>query len=139
MPKFSLKSNDRLNTCHHLLQMLFRAVVKDDDCAVIEGHRPRRRQNQLHKQGKSKVRWPNGKHNVMPSEAGDVGPYVKGIGIPWDDHEAFYAFALKVQKKAEELGIQLRWGGDWDGDGDFTDQNFNDLVHWELLSTEQEE
>jgi hypothetical protein len=30
------------------------------------------------------------------------------------------------------MGIGLRWGGDWDSDKDFSDQNFDDLVHWEL-------
>ncbi|MBU0969197.1 MAG: M15 family peptidase [Proteobacteria bacterium] len=138
MPKFSLKSNDKLNTCHPLLQELFREVVKTDDCSIVEGQRSRRRQNQLFKEGKSKLKWPEGKHNRMPSEAVDVGPWIEGQGIPWDDPEYFYSFALKVQKKADELGIRLRWGGDWDGDGDTTDQTFNDLAHWELLSTEKE-
>lgn len=137
MPKFSLKSNDRLNTCHPLLQELFREVVKDDDCAVIEGHRSRRRQNQLFKAGKSKVRFPDGKHNVMPSEAVDVAPWFPKKRIPWNEPAQFYFFAGNVKAKARELGIRIRWGGDWDGDGDVMDQNFNDLAHYELLSTER--
>jgi len=137
MPKFSNNSDLRLDTCHTLLQELFRAVVKDDDCAIIEGHRIRRRQNELYRQGKSKVKWPDGKHNIMLSEAVDVGPWLKGKGIPWDDAKQFYFFAGKVAAKAIELGIQVRWGGDWDGDGDVTDQQFNDLPHWELLSTQR--
>lgn len=137
MPKFSTKSKDRLNTCHPLLQELFREVVKKDDCAIIEGQRPRRRQNQLFNDGKSKVKWPDGKHNSMPSEAVDAGPWLKKKGIPWNDHKQFYFFAGKVKAKAASLGIQIRWGGDWDGDGDVTDQNFNDLPHWELISTER--
>ena len=24
----------------------------------------------------------------------------------------------------------LKWGGDWDNDGDFDDQTFNDYPHW---------
>jgi peptidoglycan L-alanyl-D-glutamate endopeptidase CwlK len=27
----------------------------------------------------------------------------------------------------------VRFGGDWDGDKDITDQKFNDLVHFELI------
>ena len=133
MPKFSLKSNDRLNTCHPLLQKLFREVVKEDDCAALEGHRPRRRQNRLFKEGKSKLKYPKGKHNTMPSMAVDVGPWLKEKGIPWKSTGQWYFFAGKVKAKAEELGIQVRWGGDWDRDGDVTDQNFNDLAHWELV------
>lgn len=138
MPRFSIKSDDRLNTCHPLLQELFREVVKDTDCAIIEGHRVRRRQNQLYQQGKSKVKWPDGKHNRMLSEAADVAPYLEKVGIPWGDSDQFYFFAGKVKAKADELGIKVRWGGDWDGDGNVSDQSFNDLAHWELISTEKE-
>lgn len=140
MPKFSLKSNDKLDTCHPLIQELFRAVVVEDDCTIIEGHRERRRQNQLFRQGLSKVKWPDGKHNVLPSLAVDVAPYLserKDNRIPWNEPRQFHYFAGKVKAKAKALGIRIRWGGDWDGDGDLADQDFNDLAHWELLSTER--
>lgn len=138
MPKFSLKSNEKLDTCHPLLQELFREVVKDDDCTVVEGHRSRKRQNRLFREGKSKLQWPRGKHNVMPSEAVDAAPWIPGKQIPWDDPRQFYYFAGKVKAKARQLGIRVRWGGDWDGDGDVSDQQFNDLVHWELVSGERQ-
>lgn len=33
-----------------------------------------------------------------------------------------------------KLGIDIRWGGNWDMDGEpVTDQNFQDLVHFELV------
>ena len=35
--------------------------------------------------------------------------------------------------RAVELGIRLRWGGDWDGDNELRDQTFNDLVHFEVI------
>lgn len=137
MPKFSLKSEDRLNTCHPLLQELFREVIKTTDCAIVEGHRNRRRQVLLFRQGRSRVTWPDGKHNVMPSLAVDAGPWIKDKGIPWDEPENFYYFAGKVKAKARQLGIDIRWGGDWDGDDDVRDQNYNDLAHWELVSVER--
>ncbi|MBU0971016.1 MAG: M15 family peptidase [Proteobacteria bacterium] len=139
MAQFSNKSNLQLDTCHPLLQELFREVVKEYDCAIIEGHRARRRQNQLFQQGKSKVQWPEGKHNIMPSMAVDVGPWIKDKGIPWDEPNQFYTFSGFVLGKASQLGIQVRWGGDWDGDKDVSDQQFNDLAHWELLSSEKKE
>lgn len=139
MPKFFNKSDMKLDTSHPLLQELFREVIKEYNCAVVEGHRARRRQNQLFKNGKSKVKWPEGKHNVMPSEAVDVAPWIKNVGIPWKSPNQFYNFAGFVKAKALELGIQVRWGGDWDGDGDVNDQSFNDLAHWELVSTDKKE
>lgn len=138
MPKFSNKSDLALDTCHPLLQELFREVIKGRDCTIIEGHRTRRRQNQLFEQGLSKVKWPDGKHNTMPAEAVDAGPYFPGKGIPWDEQENFYAFAGYVQGIAKKLGIKIRWGGDWDGDNDVKDQKFNDLAHFELISTDKE-
>jgi peptidoglycan L-alanyl-D-glutamate endopeptidase CwlK len=137
MPKFSLKSEDRLSTCHPLLQELFQEVIKTDDCAIIEGHRNRRRQDQLFRQGKSTKKWPNGKHNTVPSQAVDVAPWFPKKRIPWDEPENFYYFAGKVKAKARELGIQIRWGGDWNSNNDVTDQTLHDLPHFELLSTDR--
>jgi peptidoglycan L-alanyl-D-glutamate endopeptidase CwlK len=30
------------------------------------------------------------------------------------------------------MGIKIRWGGDWDSDGDINDNRFDDLVHVEI-------
>ena len=138
MSRYSNKSNLQLDTCHPLLIELFREVIKEHDCAIVEGQRSRRRQNQLYRQGKSKVKWPDSRHNEMPSMAVDAAPWLKGRGIPWDEPNQFYIFAGFVLSKAKQLGIQIRWGGDWDMDHDVNDQWFNDLSHFELLSTEKE-
>ena len=139
MALFSNKSNMKLDTSHPLLQELFRAVVKEDDCTIVEGQRGMTRQNQLFSQGKSKLKWPDSTHNSMPSMGVDAAPYIPGKGIPWEHPEQFYFFAGKVMAKARQLGIPVRWGGDWDRDGDVKDQRFNDLAHWELLGTEKKE
>lgn len=126
MPRFGQRSNERLNTCHPDLQRLFRAVVAVIDCSVLEGHRSLERQAELLASGKSKVR--RSKHNASPSLAVDVAPYP----IDWQDTQRFVDFGRFVEAKAREMGISLRWGGDWDGDGDRSDQTFDDLVHFEL-------
>ena len=33
---------------------------------------------------------------------------------------------------ASQMGIDIIWGGDWDGDTDLKDNAFDDLVHFEL-------
>jgi peptidoglycan L-alanyl-D-glutamate endopeptidase CwlK len=33
---------------------------------------------------------------------------------------------------AAELGVKLRWGLDWDQNGDIRDNTFNDQYHFEL-------
>lgn len=131
MPKFGPRSTKNLSEAHPLLQELFNEVIKHYDCAVIEGHRPKEEQDKAFHGGKSRVQWPNSKHNKQPSLAVDVCPYP----IDWNDTKRFYYFAGKVIATAELMGIDVRWGGDWDSDNDFRDQTFNDLPHFELRST----
>jgi peptidoglycan L-alanyl-D-glutamate endopeptidase CwlK len=102
------------------------------DCSIIDGHRNRERQNRFYREGRSKVQWPDGKHNKAPSEAIDAGSYIPGKGISWNANQCCF-FAGMVKAKALELGIKIRWGGDWDSDNDVNDQKFNDLVHFELI------
>ena len=128
MAKFGAASLMRLETCHPLIQLLFRQVVRDFDCTIIKGHRGKEEQNDAVRDGKSKLEWPNSKHNVQPSHAVDAGPWP----LDWDDTYSFYLFAGWVLATARMLNIPIRWGGDWDSDLDIHDQNFNDLVHFEL-------
>ncbi|MBI9092461.1 MAG: M15 family metallopeptidase [Desulfobacterium sp.] len=132
MPDYSSKSKQRLATCHPDLQRLFNAVIEAVDCSIIEGHRNRDRQDRFYREGRSKVQWPEGKHNKTPSLAVDAAPYIPGKGISWEVKQCCY-FAGMVKIKALELGIAIRWGGDWDNDNDVNDQSFNDLVHFELI------
>tara|TARA_R110002020_G_scaffold234671_2_gene446766 strand:+ start:165 stop:557 length:393 start_codon:yes stop_codon:yes gene_type:complete len=128
MPKFSKKSKAKLNTCDKRLIELFNKVVKKFDCTIIEGHRSKDRQNKLFDEGKSKLQYPNGKHNATPSMAVDVAPYP----IDWNDRERFTYFAGYVIGIAYQMGLKIRWGGDWDMDTEVKDNNFDDLPHFEI-------
>lgn len=131
MPHFSVRSIARLSTCDQRLFDLFSEVVKQRDCTVLEGFRSKEVQDKYFAEGKSKLKWPNGKHNTQPlSQAVDVAPYIYKA-ISWSTNDCI-EFAQFVLATAEKMGIELRWGGDWDGDGDRSDQTFNDLVHFEL-------
>lgn len=153
MPKYGEKSAAHLETCSRPLQVLFSEVVQDYDNSVLEGHRGEERQNNMVATGRSKTPWPRGKHNTNPSQALDAAPYIPGRGVPWPqvpehlqdlgpDEQAllnqyikdigqFYHFAGYVEGTARQLGIGLRWGGDWDRDHNISDQTFDDLVHFE--------
>lgn len=128
MPKFSAVSHDRLNTCDPRLRQLFERVVEQYDCSILVGFRGREEQNIAYNDGRSDKPWPLSKHNSEPSLALDAAPYP----IRWKDTKRFYHFAGYVKAIAEELGIKIRWGGDWDGDLDFSDQDLYDLVHFEI-------
>ena len=128
MAKFGTLSEKHLRTCDPRLQILFREVVQTYDCTILVGHRGQEDQDKAVREGNSKVSWPNGRHNSKPSMAVDVAPHP----IDWKNAKRFYHFAGYVQGKASEMGIKLRWGGDWDRDFDLDDQDFMDLVHFEL-------
>lgn len=131
MPAFSQRSLSKLETCHEDLQKLFKEVVKHFDCTITEGRRDKASQDEYFRTGKSKVEWPNSKHNAEApdmSRAVDVAPYP----IDWKDKERFYYFAGVVQGIAMQMDISIRWGGDWDQDTQVHDQTFFDLPHFEL-------
>ena len=132
MPSFGPKSKGNLGEAHQDLQKLFKKVVETYDCAVIEGYRGQEEQNSAYHSGKSKLKYPKSKHNRQPSLAVDVVPYP----VDWEDTKQFYHFAGFVQGIAEEMGISLRWGGDWNSNRLFEDQSFHDLPHYELMQTE---
>jgi peptidoglycan LD-endopeptidase CwlK len=134
MPKFGQKSLITLATCHPKLQMLFNKVVEEYNCTVLEGFRTGERQDELYRTGMSKLKFPNSKHNQQPSIAVDVAPYFsEAPHIRWNDKESFYHFGGYVKGVASQMGIKIRWGGDWDGDNDLHDQSFMDLPHFELV------
>lgn len=120
MPNFSQSSLDQLATCDERLQRLFHEVIKDIDCKVLEGHRDEEAQNKAYAEGKSKLRWPHGNHNKLPSTAVDVVPYP----VDWSDTESFRRLARIVKLKANLLDINITWGGDWSG--------LVDMPHYEL-------
>lgn len=129
----------RLATCDDRLQRLFNEVIKGFDCSIIEGERSEERQNRFFNEGASKVKYPNSRHNVRfqeklrgkKSHAVDVAPYINGA-ISYEPRQCYF-FAGYVKAKAEELGIEIRLGADWDGDNDINDQTFNDIIHFELV------
>ena len=128
MPKFGRTSRKRLDTCHKQIQKLFEEVVKGYDCSIVCGHRGEKEQNEAYQKGNSQVMVPKGRHNALPSKAVDVAPYP----IDWEDREGFILFAGYVLGVASQLGMDIRWGGDWDGDFDLSDNEFDDLVHFEM-------
>jgi peptidoglycan LD-endopeptidase CwlK len=135
MPKFSQESFSKLSTCDLDLQALFFEIIRTVDCTIIEGYRNQEDQEKAFALGKTKLNWPDGKHNHQPSYAVDVAPYP----VDWNNFRRFYWFGgyvLGIASRLKEEGKMthaIRWGGDWDGDRNFDKQTFNDLVHFELI------
>ena len=128
MPRFGKRSRKNLKTCDTRLQDLFSEVIKHFDCSVLVGFRDRDGQDTAFNSGHSTKKWPNSKHNSKPAIAVDVAPYP----IDWKDRERFIYFGGVVKGFAYQLGLSLRWGGDWNNDTQLSDNKFDDLVHFEI-------
>ena len=130
MSKLSPRSIKNLSECNDDLRRLFERVAESFPCEVIEGHRGEAEQNEAFRKGFSKLQFPDGKHNKTPSEAVDAMP----LPIDWNNMEAFILFAGFVLGTAKEMGIEIRWGGDWNRNMNLRDEKtLRDLVHFETL------
>ena len=130
MPTFGTASRRLLAELHPDLQRVLLAAIQVMDFAIVCGYRGEEAQEQAVRDGKSKLHFPDSKHNTTPSRAADLCPY-RG-GLRWEDKEAFYLLGGILKAVAHAMNIRVRWGGDWDGDNDTHDQTFHDLPHVEL-------
>lgn len=137
--KFGNRSQKHLDTCDPVLQRIAQRALSYGvmDFSVIEGHRTIARQQQLFAEGKTQIDGitSKGEHNEMPSLAFDLLPYpheINGVNV-WADRQRFSVLAGLIYAAAAEEGAKVRWGGDWDGDGNNADSTFNDLPHFELI------
>ena len=94
------------------------------DVTIIEGLRTEARQAELVAQGKSKTNY--SKH--LEGKAVDLAPYP----IDWEDRERFHYMGGMIRGIGQKMGVNIRWGGDWDSDGEVKDNGFDDLVHVEI-------
>ena len=133
MAKLGKTSEWKLMGCHPDLQRLVREVYArlpyPYDLAVTDGHRGEKAQNAAYAAGYSSKQWPDSKHNELPSRAVDLAAYP----IDYNDVKRQAFLAGFVKAVAVDLGIQIRWGGDWDSDSLTTDQKLQDLPHFELV------
>ena len=96
------------------------------------GHRDRITQNGMFENGVSTLKYPHSKHNRWPSLAVDLQPYP----YPRNENKLWGSLgyiAGRAYEIAYQEGFKIRWGGDWNGNGDMTDQNFDDLFHLEII------
>jgi peptidoglycan L-alanyl-D-glutamate endopeptidase CwlK len=138
MPKFSKKSQERLETANHLLQLICNLAIKETDFVVICGNRTVQEQQQLYKigrrgiKGELPVTWIDGvkkksEHNFSPSKAVDLAPCKVVNGrtiIDWTDIRAFQDLAKIIKRIAAEKNIPIEWGGDW--------KKRKDMPHFQL-------
>lgn len=139
----------RLSTCHGEIQAVIELAIKRSpiDFGVAQGSRTITEQQEYFNNGKSKINpkayitkeklFAHAKHLVdddirTKSDAVDVYAFVNGKAS-WES-SSLILIAGVILSCADELGIKLRWGGNWDQDGEIvTDQTFQDFPHFERV------
>lgn len=133
MPMFGHASIAQLGTCDERLQRILHEAIQHVDFTVIEGHRGKAKQHAAFLAGNSQLDWPLGKHNAIPSRAVDIAPYP----IDWSNKTtalARFTFVAGVIKViADQQGIKIRFGWDWNRNLDPRDERFLDWGHCELV------
>lgn len=145
------QSAGQLATCHHDLAIIAGDLLEIYDHSVYQGARTIEEQIRNIIRGASKTI--DSRHiprdaagNPDPSQpciAMDLLPYARGVN-PWPQAQEsrkvqvkkanrFYFMQGVVLAIADRHKILIRQGVDWDIDGDFFDQNFDDLPHIELV------
>ena len=124
MPKYGKRRKERLKGVDSRLVNVLNELIKMMDVTIIEGLRSAERQEELLAKGATKVKY--SKH--MEGKAVDLAPYP----IDWKNRDGFYYMGGMIRGIAKQMGINIRFGGDWDSDGDTKDNSFDDLVHVEI-------
>lgn len=135
---YSKNSDDRLNTCHPDLIHICRKLLKYFDHSVYEGYRGKEEQNHYLAIGRSKVKYPNGKHNKKPAMAVDIAPYPreKKEKCRIAKYNIMTGHFFQIAAELYEAGVithKIRWGGDWNMDDNLSNNSWDDLAHFELI------
>lgn len=139
MAKFGRRSLKVLGQLHDDAQIIMLEVIHEFDCTLLEGFRPKEKQDYYFEIGLSKIQFPNGKHNVMPSFAWHAMPWHPGKPhVDWNHVRSMMHLAGYIRGIGDLLYSQgkvahrVRWGGDWDRDFDVREKQWDDLAHYEL-------
>jgi peptidoglycan L-alanyl-D-glutamate endopeptidase CwlK len=138
--KYSLgpKSLAKLDGVHpDLVRVVKRAIaITRQDFVVLEGIRTPARQAELYAQGRTKpgpkVTWTMTSNHFRKADgyghAVDLCPFP----VDWNTPSKFDAIADAMEAAADELGVAIRWGANWDGDGKRREAKETDSPHFEL-------
>jgi len=105
---------NKLQGCHPKLFNLVHLMSEHMDLIVVCGHRNQPEQDAAFARGASKLKYPNSKHNSVPSKAVDIAPCSpNGSSIDWNDIERFKDMMELAKSMAAALNIEIVCGGDW--------------------------
>ena len=113
MPYFGSKSLIKISHCHWDLQRVAQEAIKEIDFSIICGYREKQLQDFAYENKRSKLRWPDSKHNSYPSRAFDFIPWPFRS---WEELNDFNTVANVIVNVAAKLDIEITGGFDWGWD-----------------------
>jgi len=133
------KSMERLDGVHPALVEVVEMAIQltHQDFMVLEGVRTPERQAELYAQGRTKpgnkVTWTLKSNHFKDPDTGyghavDLVPYP----VDWNTPKKFDAMAKAMFAAADTLDVKIRWGADWDRDGNPREKGESDSPHFEL-------
>lgn len=131
MPVFSERSKKARAELHPFLQQLVDEAIKEIDFVILDAQRGRAEQEKAFRGGFSKAKFGQSAHNYIPAVALDICPFPIDFNN-LDKPNGFKAIAKVFMRIAKEKKLPVRWGGDWDMDGDWKDEKFLDWGHFEI-------
>lgn len=126
MPSFGKASLAARAKLHNHLKLIVDLAIKEIDFKILDATRGRLAQEKAYKLGHSKAKFGQSAHNYVPAIAVDLFP----APYDWDNREAFIKLSKVILRIAKEHSIPIRWGGDWNMDGNLSDGW--DMPHFEL-------
>lgn len=133
------KSLERLQGVHPKLVEVVKMAIEltKQDFMVLEGVRTPARQAELYAQGRTKpgqkVTWTLKSNHFINSKTG-YGHAVDLVPFPIDwSHKKLDVVAKAMFAAADTLGVEIRWGADWDRDGKPREKGESDSPHFELV------
>ncbi len=121
----------RNTLCVELVSFVDFIITEVCDVSLLQGHRNKEQQEHLYPDF-TKLKWPDSKHNSYPSLAVDLQPYPYPLQEAELREQLAYIAGRGVEW-AKGQHIILRWGGDWNRNGDITDTGFDDLLRFAVL------
>lgn len=134
----SKRSKETLKGVHpKLVAIVERAIeLTPQDFMVLEGVRTPERQKELYAQGRTKsgpkVTWTLTSNHFKQSDGFGHAVDLVPFPVDWNTLSKFDAVSKVMFEAAKELGTEIRWGADWDQDGNPREKGESDSPHFEL-------
>lgn len=135
---FGENSLNKLKGVHpDLVKVAKRAIqLSTQDFMITCGVRTLAEQKELYAQGRTKpgniVTWTLNSRHLPKSDGYSHAIDTVPFPVDWNSTAKFDNIAKAMFAAAKELGIGIRWGADWDEDGNKREKGETDSPHFEL-------